>query len=112
MRSRSLFLNLAAAAIALVAHLAPAQRPHSSVVDQAASTAVFSPVQNREPVISLDGLWRFSPGDNPQWASPNFDDSAWPLIRSDQSWISQGYRDDNGFARKRYHANPLSSLYP
>ena len=24
---------------------------------------------------SLAGLWKFHPGDDPQWADPNFDDS-------------------------------------
>lgn len=44
----------------------------------------FSLITGRDPVTSLDGLWRFHPGDNPHWASASFDDSQWPLIRSDQ----------------------------
>ncbi len=30
----------------------------------------FSLITGREPVTSLDGLWRFHTGDNPAWASP------------------------------------------
>ena len=48
----------------------------------------FSLITGREPVTSLDGLWRFHTGDNPVWASPNFDDSQWPLLRSDEPWAS------------------------
>jgi hypothetical protein len=35
------------------------------------------PVRLGEPVVALTGPWKFSIGDNPQWADPNFDDSAW-----------------------------------
>jgi phosphoserine phosphatase RsbU/P len=37
-------------------------------------------------VTSLDGLWRFHPGDNPTWANPSSDDSQWPLLRMGESW--------------------------
>lgn len=40
--------------------------------------------------VSLDGLHKFSPGDDPTWASPEFDDSAWQSIRVPGSWQSQG----------------------
>lgn len=35
----------------------------------------FSLITGREPVTSLNGLWRFHSGDNPAWADPQFDDS-------------------------------------
>jgi sigma-B regulation protein RsbU (phosphoserine phosphatase) len=56
----------------------------------------------REPVASLDGLWRFHTGDNPAWADPNFDDSQWPLLRSDEDWGQQGYKNYGGFAWYRF----------
>ena len=62
----------------------------------------FSLVSGREPVTSLDGLWRFHIGDNPVWASPNFDDSNWRLIRSDESWTRQGYPALNEYAWYRF----------
>jgi hypothetical protein len=62
----------------------------------------FSLITGREPVASLDGLWRFHTGDNPQWASPNFDDSQWPLLRSDESWAKQGYKGFSGYAWYRF----------
>lgn len=62
----------------------------------------FSLIGGREPVTSLDGLWRFHTGDNPAWASPDYDDSQWPLIRSDESWTGQGYPAFNGYAWYRF----------
>ena len=62
----------------------------------------FSLISGREPVTSLDGRWRFHTGDDPAWADPNFDDSAWPLLRSDQSWTTQGYPDYTGMAWYRF----------
>ena len=55
-----------------------------------------------EPVASLDGLWRFHTGDNPAWADPNFDDSQWPLLRSNEAWGQQGYKNYGGFAWYRF----------
>jgi phosphoserine phosphatase RsbU/P len=69
---------------------------------QPASAANFDLTTNREPVASLDGLWRFHPGDDPRWSEPGFDDSAWPLLRSDQPWSEQGYPGMSGFAWYRF----------
>jgi phosphoserine phosphatase RsbU/P len=60
--------------------------------------AVFSMEKDRLPLASLDGQWRFHPGDDPRWASPDFDDSAWPLISSTQGWSEQGYKNMSGLA--------------
>ena len=91
----------------------------SSICASAALPAQsFSLITDREPVISLDGLWRFHPGDNPAWASPSFDDSAWPLIRSDEGWTTQGYRAYDGYAWYRFTIQvpdgrqPLGLLLP
>ncbi|HUZ04561.1 MAG TPA: beta galactosidase jelly roll domain-containing protein, partial [Acidobacteriaceae bacterium] len=62
----------------------------------------FSLITGHEPVASLDGLWRFHTGDNPQWANPNFDDSQWPLLRSNESWSTQGYPGYGGYAWYRF----------
>jgi phosphoserine phosphatase RsbU/P len=57
---------------------------------------------NRVPLVSLDGLWRFHAGDDPGWAAPDFDDSAWPLLRSDRSWSMQRYPSYSGHAWYRF----------
>jgi hypothetical protein len=59
---------------------------------------VYDMEKVREPMILLDGLWRFHPGDDSHWADPAFDDSQWPLIRADKSWNEQGYAKLSGFA--------------
>jgi hypothetical protein len=62
----------------------------------------FDLTSGRVPVASLDGLWRFHTGDDPAWADPKFDDSRWPLLRSDRDWSSQGYKDLSGMAWYRF----------
>jgi phosphoserine phosphatase RsbU/P len=56
----------------------------------------------REPLVSIYWLWRFHTGDNPAWAEPNFDDSQWQLLRSDEDWGRQGYKGYGGFAWYRF----------
>lgn len=78
----------------------------------------FSLITGRQPVASLDGLWRFHTGDNPAWANPNFDDSQWALLRSDKDWAPQGYKGYSGFAWYRFRvlipsgSDHLSLLLP
>jgi hypothetical protein len=71
----------------------------------AARAQTFDFNNSREPVAWLDGLWRFHTGDNPQWADPSFDDSQWPLLRSDESWAAQGYKGYSGLAWYRFRVN-------
>ena len=63
---------------------------------------VFDLGKDREPMMALDGLWRFHPGDDPDgklgWAQPDFDDSKWALISSEIGWSDQGYRNMSGMA--------------
>lgn len=56
----------------------------------------------REPITSLDGLWRFHTGDDPAWANPGFDDAAWPLVHAGTSWTTQGYPNYAGYAWYRF----------
>lgn len=75
-------------AISLSLLLAPfciAQNPAS----KPAQPGAFSLESDHLPIASLDGLWRFHAGDDPGFASPALDDSAWPLVHSDQSWAEQ-----------------------
>ncbi|HEY1807149.1 MAG TPA: SpoIIE family protein phosphatase [Acidobacteriaceae bacterium] len=78
----------------------------------------FNLQSGREPIISLDGLWRFQPGDNPAWANPGFDDSKWPLLQAGRSWTQQGYPDYGGCAWYRFSllapesGGPLALLLP
>jgi sigma-B regulation protein RsbU (phosphoserine phosphatase) len=67
-----------------------------------AGTASFGYEGDRQPIVSLDGFWRFHPGDDAKWADPGVDDSNWPLLRSDEPWSDQGYPGMSGFAWYRF----------
>lgn len=43
--------------------------------------------------ITLGPEWLFSPGDNPAWASPGFDDSAWATVSTEKQLFDYGYHD-------------------
>jgi Stage II sporulation protein E (SpoIIE) len=68
--------------------------------------ATFDFARDREAITPLNGMWRFQPGDDPDgrlgWAAPNFDDTSWPLLRSNTGWGEQGYRGYTGFAWYRF----------
>jgi phosphoserine phosphatase RsbU/P len=80
--------------------------------------------QGREPLVSVDGAWRFHPGDSPPkpsdssapvrflWADPGFDDSTWPVLKSDQSWSAQGYPNMSGFGWYRFAVHIPPGDYP
>jgi phosphoserine phosphatase RsbU/P len=80
----------------------------------AVSAQSFDLARDREPLVSLDGPWRFHPGDSPAvstpagsqesfaWARPSFDDSAWPLLASNRSWATQGYPQLSGYGWYRF----------
>jgi len=55
-------------------------------------TAVYSLEDDREPVVSLGGNWRFSPGDDATWARPAFDDSKWASSRAPAAGTSRATR--------------------
>jgi hypothetical protein len=69
----------------------------------------------------LNGPWKFRTGDNPAWAQPDFDDSAWgtmdltpppgsfdPLLGSSgylPGWTARGYKGYSGYAWYRLKTN-------
>jgi hypothetical protein len=71
-------------------------------------------VNNDKYILTLNGPWKFNPGDDPQWAQPNFNDSGWktadftapPGARDDDvgisgyipGWSSKGYSKLSGYA--------------
>jgi alpha-galactosidase len=55
-------------------------------------------VRAAEETIPLTQGWKFQPGDNPAYAAPEFDDSAWVPIRVDKIWEDQGYEKLDGYA--------------
>jgi sigma-B regulation protein RsbU (phosphoserine phosphatase) len=43
--------------------------------------------------VSLGPNWLFAPGDNPSYASPAFDDSAWMIVSTSKPLLDYGIRD-------------------
>ena len=48
--------------------------------------------------ISLEGRWMFRVGDRIEWATVEYDDSDWDLIRVPSNWENQGYQGYDGYA--------------
>jgi hypothetical protein len=63
---------------------------------------VFDLQRERVQMAELHGFWRFHTGDDLAWANPAFDDTGWPMLRSDQDWSRQGYKGYSGFAWYRF----------
>ncbi len=63
--------------------------------------------------IPLDGQWQFHLGDNPAWASPDFDDSTgqqgWEQITADAPWGAQTHPNTFGFAWYRRHLSLIDA---
>jgi hypothetical protein len=125
MRQAVLALCLIFAGVCAAAAQAPAPAETPAKPVPATAQPVAAPVPqpfdldyDRQPILTLNGQWRFQPGDDPQWANPSFDDSKWPLLRSDRDWSEQGYKDMSGMAWYRFkvvvpeNAPPLSLYIP
>ena len=52
--------------------------------------------------ILLEGPVAFSPTDDPRYAAPEFDDSAWPRVSVPGSWANQGFRPKENVAWYRF----------
>ncbi|MCX6256516.1 MAG: glycoside hydrolase family 27 protein [Bacteroidia bacterium] len=48
--------------------------------------------------VSIPVEWKFSTGDQAEWAKPDFNDSGWKTISAGKAWEKQGYKDYDGFA--------------
>jgi len=48
--------------------------------------------------IQLEGDWKFSPGNNPDWKQPAFDDSGFSSISVPACWENVGYPNLDGYA--------------
>lgn len=59
----------------------------------------------------LDGVWKFTTGDNPKWSQENFDDENWESINVPSFWESQGFDGYDHFAWYRTNFLLDSSLH-
>jgi phosphoserine phosphatase RsbU/P len=83
----------------------PAPDATKSQAAGAAQAANLPPVDLRG-VVSVDGPWSFQIGDDPRWADPDFDDSAWPKVMLGQSLYDQGIDSYSGYAWYRMRLGP------
>ncbi|MGE5412499.1 MAG: hypothetical protein ACM3MI_16180 [Clostridiales bacterium] len=65
----------------------------------------FTLAQDWDRIINLKGTWKFSLGDDKQWAAKDFKDSEWEDIKVPAAWETEGYYNYNGFAWYRIHFN-------
>lgn len=58
--------------------------------------------------LSIEGTWRFQPGDDLAWANPGFDDSQWRTGRMPKRWPNNGYPEQAqmGWYRLSLHIDP------
>jgi alpha-galactosidase len=57
----------------------------------------FTLTAQNEETIALNTGWRFTPGDNPLYASATFDDGHWKPVLVNRIWEEQGYDTLDGF---------------
>jgi len=73
------------------------------------SVSLISFTPNNNGLILLD-RWKFTTGDNPDFAKRGFNDAAWQNIKVDTFWERQGYVKYDGIAWYRVHVVLPSSL--
>jgi len=55
-------------------------------------------------------MWNFRPGDRPEWAAADFDDSGWRMIPVPGFWEQQGFPNLDGFAWYRKYVRLSAPL--
>lgn len=51
-----------------------------------------------QPVVRLNGYWKFNIGDDIRWAEKDYDDSHWDSVYAPGNWEKQGYLEYDGYA--------------
>jgi sigma-B regulation protein RsbU (phosphoserine phosphatase) len=95
------FWILVASGLQAFGHV-PGEASHDNPGDSLAQPLVVDATRMGEPV-SLDQGWRFHSGDDPRWASPAYDDSAWQSFDPYKSTRDQSFATVQGFVWLRIH---------
>ena len=61
------------------------------------------PAQDWQRIADLRGIWKFSIGDNAEWARYDYNDSDWDSIFVPASWEDEGFPGYDGYAWYRKH---------
>jgi hypothetical protein len=78
----------------------------STSVAPAAGPGNNPPATRIHGTMVLDAPWRFQVGDDPRWADPGFDDSAWPIVSLSQALSEQGFDAYSGYGWYRARLQP------
>lgn len=62
-----------------------------------------APAAEKQPDINFEGYWKFSIGDDSDWANPIFSDSSWEEIFVPSPWEDEGFHGYDGYAWYRKH---------
>jgi hypothetical protein len=76
----------------------------------ASKTGVIDIQADRQMVTPVSTTWRFHGGDDPAWAQPGFDDSAWKTLQPTTDWAEQGYAEQNDLGWFRFRLKVPASL--
>src|ERR1019366_9861016 len=101
-----LFIALMSAGCFPLLSQTPAQPSVNAPADAGASLVSAA----THSATELNGPWRFQIGDDPRWADPAYDDSAWPTVTLDKPLTEQGFDSYTGYGwyRLRLQSNQLS----
>jgi hypothetical protein len=66
--------------------------------------------KNKNADVLLDGKWKFSLSDSPDYAKGEYNDDDWVEIETGRDWESQGFENSDGFAWYRYKVIIPSAL--
>jgi enterochelin esterase-like enzyme len=89
--------TLASAALALTVLGSPVG-PGAAAVEPTAPTAASARASAGTVSLDLSGRWRFSTGDDPSWAEPGFDDSAWEQVQVPEEGGQDVFDSYDGYA--------------
>ena len=69
--------------------------------------------QELQKLKNLEGSWKFSIGDDMEWADPDYDDSHWERIWVPKAWEEQGFHgyDGYGWYRKTFKIPKTTHKY-
>jgi hypothetical protein len=100
--------------IGLLALSAAVSLSQSAPAPQSGAPALSSQFHTVHTIADLDGPWRFQIGDNPQWADPAFDDSAWPTVTPGKPLSELGFETYAGAAwyRLRVDLRQIQQVSP
>jgi phosphoserine phosphatase RsbU/P len=108
------FSILVASTLQAMGHV-PGEATHDTPRDTPVQPLVVDATRVGAPV-TLDQGWRFNSGDDPRWASPGYDDSAWQSFDPYKSTNDGSFPTAQGFVWLRIHLRlpvahgPLSLL--